>query len=87
MKVLEKREEIAEYINNHLGEELIYEMTFYMHTISGHVATKEDWLADFESTDKEAWFGESLEECKDKDPFDVDHLVEVTKEDGEWVEV
>lgn len=62
-------------------------MTYYMETTSGDVATREEWLNDFDATDRESWFGLPIEECEDKEPFDTHHFVEVVKEDGEWVEV
>jgi hypothetical protein len=61
-------------------------MTHYMHTQSGDVATKEEWKNDFEAMDTETWFGLPAEECEGRDWLDIDCLVEVEEEDGEWVE-
>jgi hypothetical protein len=62
--------------------------TFYMNTISGDVATKEEWKSDYESMDRESWFGESIEECHNKDWLsDQKYLVEVYHDGVEWSEV
>lgn len=31
--------------------------TYYMHLVSGDIATLDDWRADYESMSKEAWHG------------------------------
>jgi len=36
---------------------------FYVHTISGDIATLDDWRADYESMDVESWHGKPAEEC------------------------
>lgn len=52
--------------------------TFYVHLVSGDIATAEDWKTDFDSMDRETWFGEPIEECKDKDWLnDQENLMEV----------
>lgn len=37
--------------------------TFFIHTISGDIATLSDWRADYESMDVESWHGKPAEEC------------------------
>lgn len=37
--------------------------TFYIHTISGDIATLSDWRSDYESMDVESWHGKPAEEC------------------------
>jgi hypothetical protein len=60
---------------------------FLMHTVSGDVATKTEWLKDFKATDRETWFGLPIEECKDLHPiYDLPHLVKVEFNGEEWVE-
>lgn len=63
--------------------------TYYMHTVSGDVATKDEWRADFESMDIETWFGLPVEQCRNLDWIgDAQFLVEVRQdENGKWVEV
>lgn len=36
---------------------------FYIHTVSGDVATLSDWYSDYQSMDKESWHGKPIEEC------------------------
>jgi|DEB0MinimDraft_6_1074348.scaffolds.fasta_scaffold125736_2 hypothetical protein len=63
------------------------ENTYYMHTISGDVATEQEWKDDFNSTDLETWFGRPIEECVTLDWLgDQEYLVEVKQVDGDWVE-
>lgn len=59
----------------------------YMHEISGHVASLEDWKSDFESMDVESWFGLPVEECEGLDWIKGGKLIEVKQVDGEWVEL
>lgn len=40
------------------------DLTIYIHTQCGDVATAEMWRDDFEKMDKESWFGLPYEECK-----------------------
>ena len=60
----------------------------YMHTISGDVASKEDWKDDFDCMDCESWFGLPIEDCKNLHWLkDQKYLVKVVKdENGDWVE-
>jgi len=52
--------------------------TFYVHLVSGDYATDDEWKDDFDSTDRETWFGEPIEECKDKHwLYDQEMLMEV----------
>lgn len=37
--------------------------TFYIHTISGDIATLDNWRSDYESMDAESWHGKPAEEC------------------------
>lgn len=36
----------------------------YQHTVSGDIATVEDWLGDYQSMDVESWFGKEERDCK-----------------------
>lgn len=57
--------------------------TFYIHTISGDIATLADWRADFESMDIESWFGLPAEECDPANWIDGGKLqaIELTSDD------
>ena len=59
----------------------------YMHTLSGDVATVEEWKDDFDSMDLETWFGLPIDECEGLDWLaDQKYLIEVVQDkDGEWV--
>ena len=60
----------------------------YMHEISGDVASRDVWKADFENMDIESWFGLPADECEGLDWIECGKLIEVEQdEDGEWVEV
>jgi len=37
--------------------------TFFIHTISGDIATLTDWQSDYDSMDTESWHGKPAEEC------------------------
>ena len=75
-------------IEKGVQKELDYWTTNYMHTVSGDVATAEEWKNDFDNMDVESWFGDEYEECKDKHWLnDQKYLVEVEKVNGEWEEV
>ena len=60
----------------------------YMHTISGDVASKQDWKDDFDKMDLESWFGQPIDECENLHWLeDQKYLVKVVKnKDGDWVE-
>lgn len=64
--------------------------TYYMHKVSGDVATEQEWRDDYESMDVESWFGKSADEITDADKENWLHagdLIEVVKDaNGEWVE-
>lgn len=64
----------ADRIKLIIGETMVV-FTFYMHTVSGDVAKLEDWRADYDSMDKEAWHGKPAEEC-DPDHWLADGLLE-----------
>jgi len=41
--------------------------TFYIHTISGDIATLDSWRSDYDSMDIESWHGKPAEECNSGD--------------------
>lgn len=43
--------------------------TFYIHTISGDIATLDKWRSDYKSMDVETWHGKPVEECNHEDWF------------------
>jgi hypothetical protein len=62
--------------------------TYYMHTSSGDVATKQYWQEEFNNMDRETWFGVDTDECRDWHWLDDQkYLVAVKLDDNyEWVE-
>ena len=55
------------------------------HDISGDVATEQEWLDDFETMDRESWFGLPIEECEHLHPIkDNPHLFAVLWNGSEW---
>ena len=50
---------------------------FFIHLISGHVATLEEWRADYNSMDAELWHGKPAEECNPEDWLEDGLLKEV----------
>lgn len=63
---------------------------YYMHSVSGYVATEKEWEADYKSMDPELWFGKSSDEITDSDRDNwkgCGSLIEVVKSsEGDWVE-
>ena len=62
-------------------------MTYLMHTISGDVASRDEWKDDFNSMDVESWFGLPADECGDLHWLDDQPcLIEVERVNNEWVD-
>jgi len=64
--------------------------TYFMHRESGEVASQFDWHSDYESMDKESWFGKEIDLITDADKenwLDGGHLIEVVRYKGEWIEL
>jgi hypothetical protein len=49
--------------------------TFYIHPISGDIATLTSWRDDYESMDIELWHGKPAEECDPKDWLEDSKLI------------
>lgn len=60
--------------------------TYYMHKISGDVASDQDWHDDFKKMDVESWFGLDAKDCEGLHFIDdCEYLIEVEKSaSGEW---
>ena len=61
-------------------------MSYYMHEISGDVATLEAWREDYLSMDVETWSGKTAEEHSPIEWIEDGKLIEVFRDvNGEWV--